>query len=101
MHAALRQEIEATAEDRWQPYGEDSGAVKECAWELLRVSYFPARTIKDSARRLVAWAYRHRIEIRFEERRTSVGMVAWVIFEAPGFKPTTPKHFRRRHKRRS
>jgi hypothetical protein len=39
MHAPLREELEATAEDRWQPYGEDSGAEKECAV----VNYYPKR----------------------------------------------------------
>jgi len=37
MHAPLREEIEATAEERWKPYGEDAGAVKECAV----LNYYP------------------------------------------------------------
>lgn len=37
MNAALRAEIVATPEERWQPYGEDSQVVKECA----QVDYFP------------------------------------------------------------
>jgi len=37
MQAALREEIEATEEHRWKPYGEDAGAVKECAV----VNYYP------------------------------------------------------------
>ena len=37
MHPPLREELEATAEERWKPYGEDAGAVKECAV----VNYYP------------------------------------------------------------
>jgi hypothetical protein len=37
LHAWLREEIEATAPERWKPYGEDGGAVKECAV----VNYYP------------------------------------------------------------
>jgi hypothetical protein len=37
LHAGLREELEATEEQRWMPYGEDAGAVKECAV----VNYYP------------------------------------------------------------
>lgn len=37
MNPALREEIAVTAEAQWQPYSEDSAAVKECA----EVDYMP------------------------------------------------------------
>jgi hypothetical protein len=37
VNPALRDEIESMAEEKWQPYGEDSEVVKECA----QVDYFP------------------------------------------------------------
>src|SRR5260370_38932145 len=37
MQAVLREVIEATEDHRWKPYGEDPGAVKECAV----VNYYP------------------------------------------------------------
>jgi hypothetical protein len=37
MHPVLREEIAATPAEQWQPYSEDSEAVKECA----QVDYFP------------------------------------------------------------
>jgi len=40
MNPALHAEIVATAESRWQPYSEDSGAIKEC----VQVEYFPEET---------------------------------------------------------
>ena len=40
MNPALREEIEATPAEKWQPYSEDSEAVKECA----QVNYFPEET---------------------------------------------------------
>lgn len=40
MNPVLRKEIESTAAEKWQPYSEDSEAVKECA----QVDYFPEET---------------------------------------------------------
>jgi len=46
MNAALRAEILATPEDRWELYSEDSEAVKECA----QVDYFPKETAENEYR---------------------------------------------------
>lgn len=46
LHAALRAEILATPESRWQPYGEDSQVLKECAV----VDYFPEETPENRYR---------------------------------------------------
>jgi len=40
MNPTLKEEILATPEDHWQPYSEDSRAIKECA----PVNYFPEET---------------------------------------------------------
>jgi hypothetical protein len=46
MNPALREEIEATPAEKWQPYSEDSQAVKECA----QVDYFPEETPENRYR---------------------------------------------------
>ena len=46
MNPVLREEIEATPADQWQPYSEDSEAVKECA----QVNYFPEETPENEYR---------------------------------------------------
>ena len=46
MNPVLREEIEATAVEKWQPYSEDSEAVKECA----QVEYFPEETAANRYR---------------------------------------------------
>ncbi len=46
MNPVLREEIEATAPEKWQPYSEDSEAVKECA----QVDYFPEETAANHYR---------------------------------------------------
>jgi Transposase DDE domain group 1 len=46
MNPVLRQEILATPEERWQPYGEDSQVIKECA----QVDYFPEETAENRYR---------------------------------------------------
>ena len=46
MNPALREEILATPEERWQPYGEDSQVIKECA----QVDYFPEETAENRYR---------------------------------------------------
>jgi hypothetical protein len=46
MNPVLREEIEGTAEEKWQPYSEDSEAVKECA----QVEYFPEETVENRYR---------------------------------------------------
>jgi hypothetical protein len=46
MNPALREEIAAIPEDRWQPYSEDGGAVKQCA----QVDYFPEETAANRYR---------------------------------------------------
>jgi hypothetical protein len=46
MNPALRAEILATPEERWQLYSEDSEAVKECA----QVDYFPEQTPENRYR---------------------------------------------------
>jgi hypothetical protein len=47
MNPALREEIEATPAEKWQPYSEDSEAVKECA----QVNYFPEETPENRYRK--------------------------------------------------
>jgi hypothetical protein len=59
MNAALREQIEATPEERWRLYAEDSGAIKECAV----VDYFPEETPENRYReplRYVAIRIRHK-----------------------------------------
>jgi hypothetical protein len=46
MNPVLREEIECTAAEKWQPYSEDSEAVKECA----QVEYFPEETAANRYR---------------------------------------------------
>jgi len=46
MNPALREEIESVAPEKWQPYGEDSEVVKECA----QVDYFPEETAANRYR---------------------------------------------------
>jgi hypothetical protein len=46
MNPVLRQEILATPEERWQPYSEDSQAIKECA----QIDYFPEETLENRYR---------------------------------------------------
>ena len=46
MNPVLREEIESTAAEKWQPYSEDSEAVKECA----QVEYFPEETAANRYR---------------------------------------------------
>jgi hypothetical protein len=46
MNPVLREEILATAEERWQPYSEDSQVIKECA----QVDYFPEETVENRYR---------------------------------------------------
>jgi hypothetical protein len=46
MNPTLREEIVATPEARWQPYAEDSAALKECA----QVDYFPEETPENRYR---------------------------------------------------
>ena len=46
MNPVLREEIESTAAEKWQPYSEDSEAVKECA----QVDYFPEETAANRYR---------------------------------------------------
>lgn len=46
MNPVLREEILATPEQRWQPYGEDSQVIKECA----QVDYFPEETAENRYR---------------------------------------------------
>jgi hypothetical protein len=46
MNPALKEEILATPEERWQPYHEDGGAWKECA----QVDYFPEETPENRYR---------------------------------------------------
>jgi hypothetical protein len=46
VNPALREEIESVAEEKWQPYGEDSEVVKECA----QVDYFPEETAANRYR---------------------------------------------------
>jgi hypothetical protein len=46
MNPALREEILATPEERWQPYAEDSQVIKECA----QVDYFPEETAENRYR---------------------------------------------------
>jgi hypothetical protein len=46
MNPVLREEIQATPEQRWQPYGEDSQVIKECA----QVDYFPEETAENRYR---------------------------------------------------
>ena len=46
MHPALHQEIVATAEAQWQPYSEDSAAIKECA----EVDYVPEESAENRYR---------------------------------------------------
>jgi Transposase DDE domain group 1 len=46
MNPTLREEIEATPAEKWQPYSEDSEAVKECA----QVDYFPEETPENRYR---------------------------------------------------
>jgi len=46
MSPALREEILATPEERWQPYAEDSQGIKECA----QVDYFPEETAENHYR---------------------------------------------------
>ena len=68
MHAALREEMVATAEDRWQPYGEDAGAVKECAV----VNYYPEETPENRYReplRYIGIRVRRKQRDLFDQRR--------------------------------
>jgi hypothetical protein len=46
MNPVLREEIESVAAEKWQPYGEDSEVVKECA----QVEYFPEETAANRYR---------------------------------------------------
>jgi hypothetical protein len=46
MNPVLREEIAGTAAEQWQPYSEDSEAVKECA----QVDYFPEETAANRYR---------------------------------------------------
>jgi hypothetical protein len=46
MNPILREEIAAIPAEKWQPYSEDSGAVKECA----PVEYFPEETVANRYR---------------------------------------------------
>ena len=46
MNPVLREEIEAIPAEKWKPYSEDSGAVKECA----QVDYFPEETAANRYR---------------------------------------------------
>jgi Transposase DDE domain group 1 len=46
MNPVLREEITSVAVEKWQPYGEDSDAVKECA----QVDYFPEETAANRYR---------------------------------------------------
>jgi hypothetical protein len=46
MNPTLREEIASTPEPRWQPYAEDSAAIKECA----QVDYFPEETPENRYR---------------------------------------------------
>lgn len=57
MHAALREEIEATEEQRWTRYNEDAGAVKECAV----VNYYPEEEPEN----------------RYRERLSYIGIRVW------------------------
>jgi hypothetical protein len=46
MNPVLREEIESVTAEKWQPYSEDSEAVKECA----QVDYFPEETAANRYR---------------------------------------------------
>jgi hypothetical protein len=46
MNPVLREEIESVPAEKWQPYSEDSGAVKEC----VQVDYFPEETAANRHR---------------------------------------------------
>ena len=46
MNPVLREEIAAIPAEKWQPYSEDSGAIKECA----QVEYFPEETAANRYR---------------------------------------------------
>lgn len=46
MNPVLREEIESTAAEKWQPYSEDCEVVKECA----QVEYFPEETAANRYR---------------------------------------------------
>ena len=46
MNPVLREEIVCTAAEKWQPYSEDSEAIKECA----QVDYFPEETAANRYR---------------------------------------------------
>jgi hypothetical protein len=46
MNPVLREEIAAIPAEKWQPYSEDSGAIKECA----QVEYFPEETVANRYR---------------------------------------------------
>jgi hypothetical protein len=46
MNPALREAVESVPAEKWQPYSEDSGAVKECA----QVDYFPEETAANRYR---------------------------------------------------
>jgi hypothetical protein len=46
MNPVLREEIDAIPAEKWQPYSEDSGAVKECA----PVEYYPEETAANRYR---------------------------------------------------
>jgi hypothetical protein len=46
MNPALKEEILATPEERWQPYSQDSQVIKECA----QVDYFPEETAENHYR---------------------------------------------------
>jgi hypothetical protein len=59
MNQSLRAAILSTPEQRWQPYGEDSQVIKECA----QVDYFPEETAENRYReplRTIAIRIRHK-----------------------------------------
>jgi Transposase DDE domain group 1 len=68
MHASLREEIEGTAEEKWKPYGEDAGAVKECAV----VNYYPEEEPQNRYReplRYIGIRVRRKQHDLFDHRR--------------------------------
>jgi len=70
LHASLREEIEATAPERWRPCGEDGGAVKECAV----VNYYPQEEPENRYReplRYIGIRIRRKQHDLFDGRRRS------------------------------
>ena len=66
VNPVLREEIESLAAEKWQPYSEDSSAVKECA----QVDYFPEETVPNRYReplRTIAIRIRKKQQVLFSD----------------------------------